>query len=196
MGNFLTIEFQGLEQLKKYAGKLNGKMKSAVNDELNATALAIETKAKQLAPKNYGQLAQSIEVTKRYLDKDVNVIAGYAAYVEFGTGTQVRVPAEWRDYAAQFKGKTGETWREFLKALVDWVRKKGLAGTYSVKTQKRTGKKNLRDLEDIEVAYAIMRSILAKGIKPHPFLFPAFKEATNGIEERIVKALEDEGNEL
>jgi phage gpG-like protein len=34
----------------------------------------------------------------------VEVGANYAAYVEFGTGTRVKVPSELSDFAAQFKG--------------------------------------------------------------------------------------------
>jgi len=192
--SFVNIKFDGIDQLKKFAEAFSKEGPQIVDDELNATAIKIQTLAKQKAPVNDGLLRQGIDINSQMLSKEVNVLASYAPYIEFGTGSKVSIPAEWADFAAQFKGKTGATWQEFLRSLTIWVRKKGLAGTYSVKTQKRTGSKAARADQDKQVAYAIMRSILAKGIKPHPFLYPAFKEATTGVEDKIAKRLQDELN--
>ena len=61
--------------------------------------------AKSFARKDFGKLAQSIIYTK-VADSDYKVIvnAPYAPYVEFGTGKTVKVPAELKEIAIQFKG--------------------------------------------------------------------------------------------
>lgn len=67
------------------------------------TAHEIATKASTLAPRNFGTLAQSINASKKgpiFWQVQVNV--KYAAYVEFGTGTFVQVPPEWKDLAWQY----------------------------------------------------------------------------------------------
>jgi hypothetical protein len=165
--------------------------------ELNKWAAEVTTIAKQKAPVNNGKLRQSISAdyaSKTDMTAKVSVLVNYAAYVEFGTrsyaGNYVNsLPNDWQTYASQFKGKgAGGTMDEFLLAIMEWVKDKGLAGTYSVKTQRRTGSKGAsRNFEDAQVAYPIALAILRKGIKPHPYLYPAFNEASQNLKERLKK---------
>ena len=62
-----------------------------------------------------------------------------------------------------------------IAALIDWVHHKGLTGTYSVKTGKRTGGKGKVQTEDEAMAFVIARSISRKGTRPWPHLFPGIK---------------------
>jgi HK97 gp10 family phage protein len=196
MGSSFSYKIEGLNELSGKLKSFSQGVKDGIEDELNKAAEDIVTLAKQKAPVNDGLLQNGISAEGTDLKRKVNVLPKYAPYIEFGTGSKVSIPAEWSQYAAQFKGKSGGTWDEFIKSLTAWVHKKGLAGTYSVKTRKRTGKKSLQENQDREVAYLIARSILAKGIKPHPFLYPAFKEGTKDLLDRIKFVIEDEGNKL
>lgn len=207
MGKLISFEIKGMQALVKAANDVSKSTVKAIDDELNATALEIQAKAKQYAPVYDGQIRNSIELDTKYLDKKVNVLARHAAYVEFGTKRKVSVPAEWKDYAIQFKGRgDGGTWKDMLKALTDWVRKKGLAGSYRfvnardtskrLKRPVRDGTKSEQNNQDEQVAYAIMVSILKNGIKAQPYLYPAFKEGIAGLPGRIEKILQDEVNKL
>ncbi len=157
------------------------KVESIVNRELNSFAINTVNDAKRLAPVDEGYLRNSISYAKANFKVTITVNADYAAYVEFGTkkfaaAYVAALPADWQTFAAQFKGKGGESFQQFIVRLTQWVHRKGLAGTYSVKTRERTGAKASHGTEDYSVAYKIALSILRNGIKAHPFLYPAFEK--------------------
>lgn len=191
MSNALTISFPveaAIEKIKQTQKKFD----KGVDDILNANATDIATKAKQLAPVDMGGLRSAISAdNSKPLEKHITVNAFYAAFIEFGTGKYAAqyvstLPSTWSEYARNFKGqKGGGSFDEFLLKIMDWVKRKGLSGTYSVKTQKRTGKKGARDFEDAEVAYFIAIAIIKKGVHPHPFLFPAYEQQRPEIVKEI-----------
>jgi HK97 gp10 family phage protein len=127
-----------------------------IDAETQAIAIQIEGDAKKLAPKNFGKLAQSIshEKDKPMLWK-VTVNELYGAYMEFGTGTKVNVPAEFSDMAKEFKGGKKGTFEQGLEAIKVWCKAKGIPE---------------------EAAYPIFANILGAGINPQPFLFPAYQK--------------------
>lgn len=132
-------------------GKETEKM---IDAETEAIAFQIETDAKKLAPKNFGKLAQSISRSKpRILQRKVTVNELYGAYMEFGTGTKVNVPAEFKDMATSFKGVKIGTFKQGLEAIKVWCRAKGI---------------------DEKAAYPIFAKILGAGVNPQPFLYPAY----------------------
>jgi HK97 gp10 family phage protein len=92
-----------IRKLKAYSKKLE----KTVEAEIADTAVAIERKAAQRVPKDLGGgggLASAIVAEKeRSLQWQVVAQKKYAAYVEFGTGDLVDVPAGLEDYALQFK---------------------------------------------------------------------------------------------
>lgn len=199
MTNALTITFpvetaiQKLQQAQK-------KFEKGVDDILNAGATDIATKAKQLAPVDMGGLRSAISAdNSNPLEKHITVNAFYAAFIEFGTGKYAAqyvgsLPATWSEYAQSFKGqKGGGSFDEFLLKIMDWVKRKGLSGTYSVKTQRRTGSKSARNFEDAEVAYFIAIAIIKKGVRPHPFLFPAYEQQRLEIVKEIDSFLKSLG---
>ena len=98
-----------------------------INQETEAIAFQIEADAKRMAPKNFGKLAQSISHEKiNASNYKVTVNEMYGAYMEFGTGTKVQVPDEFKNMAASFQGSTGKSWREGLEAIKVWCRAKGI----------------------------------------------------------------------
>ena len=148
------------------------KAEKLINAETQAIAIQIEADAKKLAPKNFGKLAQSIShlKVKPALYK-VTVNELYGAYMEFGTGSKVNVPAEFADMANTFKGKKQGTFKQGLEAIKVWCKSKGIPEA---------------------AAYPIFAKILGAGVNPSPFLYPAWvkgkKDYRNNL-ERVLKSL-------
>ena len=181
-----TLSLSGIKKLEGKLNNLTNAIKEDVIDEINSSALKIESEAKRLAPVNFGQLRKSIALTKDGdLTYSVAANASYAAYVEFGTGGKVSIPAGYKTFAGKFKGKSGGTFQDFITSLTMWVKAKGLAGTYSVKTQKRLGNKSSNQSEDEKLARFLALKILKNGISPQPFLIPAFENEKPKLIKRL-----------
>jgi HK97 gp10 family phage protein len=167
---------------------LTQKVKNQIIDETNASALKIQSEAKKNAPANFGTLRGSIHLKEEGgIDKKVYIVGSdlsYAPYVEFGTGGKVNTQG-YNEFANTFRGKTGGTFQDMLKALVLWVKRKGITGTYSIKTQRRTGSRKVQSKENDSAAYAIALSILRKGLRPQPYLIPAYETEVSLLKDRI-----------
>jgi len=159
---------------------LTQKLKNQIIDETNASALKIQSEAKKNAPANFGTLRGSIHLKEEGgIDKKVYIVGSdlsYAPYVEFGTGGKVNTQG-YNEFANTFKGKTGGTFQDMLKALVLWVKRKGLVGVSK-------GKKGSNKQYE-SAAYAIALSILRKGIRPQPYLIPAYETEVSLLKDRI-----------
>ncbi|CAB5218388.1 phge_HK97_gp10, phage protein, HK97 gp10 family [uncultured Caudovirales phage] len=184
----VTFRVDGLSDMINALGKFSTKIEKEISLEVAASALKIQTEAKKNAPVNLGTLRNSIHLTSTLSEKKtiyrVSTPLKYAPYIEFGTGGKVKVDG-YESFASQFKGSKSGTFKEMLAALAEWVAKKGLAGTYSVKTRRRTGTKSKRASQDMKVAYAIAISILRKGLRPQPFLLPAFETEKAFLKSKI-----------
>jgi HK97 gp10 family phage protein len=197
MADRITFSINGIDKLKERIQAMDQKVKDALAMELRASAMKIQRDAKRNAPVDMGTLRNSIYMDYDYqnnkLTYTVGASASYAPYIEFGTGGSVKVPPQYSNYALTFKGKskTGGTLDEFMLALMDWVKRKGITGTYSVKTQRRTGSRGSRMSEDFDVAFAIMLKILKKGINPQPFLLPAYEAEKVNLVKKIKQAIKD-----
>jgi hypothetical protein len=116
----------------------------------------------------------------------------YAPFMEFGTkGKYTPIPGT-EEIAAQFKGYKGGDFMNLLRMIVRWVRRKGLTGTYSVKTQRRKGSKINQFAEDYSAAWPIALSILKNGINPHPYFFKQGDVVWPQMISRMQKALQKE----
>lgn len=113
--------------------------------------------AKQLAPHSDGFLKGSIRNEKSKHGYKVVVGAEYGPYVEFGTGKKFNAPQEFLDLAAQFKGKKTGSYEEALRSIGDWLRRKGV---------------NPKEIET--TAKQVFFIVLANGLEPRPFLYPAW----------------------
>lgn len=107
----LSIEFnkQSLNAFYKYLKNLEDDVADYVRAEVEDSMLAIESEAANKVAVNTGALKNSIQsmpikVSKNQITGGVEVGAAYAPYVEFGTGTRVKVPSDLSDFAAQYKG--------------------------------------------------------------------------------------------
>jgi HK97 gp10 family phage protein len=107
----LSIEFnkQSLNTFYKYLKNLEDDVADYVRAEVEDSMLAIESEAANKVRVDTGALKNSIQstpikVSKNQITGGVEVGAAYAPYVEFGTGTRVKVPSELSDFAAEFEG--------------------------------------------------------------------------------------------
>jgi HK97 gp10 family phage protein len=107
----LSIEFnkQSLNAFYKYLKDLEGQVADYVRAEIEDSMLSIETDAASDVPVDTGALKNSIQSTpvkasKNQITGGVEVGAEYSPYIEFGTGSRVKVPNELSDFAAQYKG--------------------------------------------------------------------------------------------
>ena len=197
MADSIHFNLTGVDNLIKRVETLSEKVKDEIALSIRESALKIQKDAKRNAPVDMGTLRNSIfldfDYQKNKLTYKVGASASYAPYIEFGTGGSVKVSPEYANYALQFKGKRAGsgTLDEFLLALMDWVKRKGISGTYSTKTKKRTGNKSNKLGEDFDVAFAIMLKILKKGINPQPFLLPAYDAEKANLVKKIKNALDN-----
>lgn len=173
-----TFDITNLSEVFQKLDTLDKKIQQDVKDEVNASALNIQTGAKRLAPVNFGQLRNSIYLKEKSNDKGyiftIGSSASYAPYVEFGTGGQVSIPKGFEELAASFKGRKGGKFKDMVDALALWVKRKGIGG----------GK-------DKSIAYAIAISILRKGLRPQPFLIPSYEAEKPKMINNIKKAIEN-----
>jgi HK97 gp10 family phage protein len=170
-----SVNLNGLKDIQDALKGIDGKLKQDVGDQINASALKILTDAKRLAPVNFGQLRNQIALDPiDNLTYAVEAKASYSAYVEFGTGPQVSVPADFTAYAAQFKGQKGGKFKDFVDALTLWVKRKGIGDGNN----------------DRGLAYVIARSILRKGMRPQPFLIPSYETEKPKLIQRLKKLLD------
>ena len=107
----LSIEFnkQSLNTFYKYLKDLEGDVSDYVRAEIEDSILSIESDAANDVRVDTGALKNSIQstpikVSKNEITGGVEVGAEYAPYVEFGTGTRVKVPSELSAFASEFEG--------------------------------------------------------------------------------------------
>lgn len=192
----ITLDIKGINETLAKFNKLESNVKAGIKNEVSASITNIYSEAKKLAPANLGTLRASI--FKDEVSKSENVFmftvgakASYAPYIEFGTGGKVKVEPGYADYAMKFKGKTGGKFIDMVKALAEWVARKGIVGTYSIKTQRRTGSKSTQTKQNMSAAYAIAISILKKGLRPQAFLIPAFENEKPKLISKIENVIKN-----
>jgi hypothetical protein len=135
---------------------------------IEASARKIEAQAKRNAPTGASnRLKTSIDVRGSKLEREVFTDVKYAPYMEFGTKSKTEIPPGLEGYAMQFKGGGG-SFEDFEASLKLWAKRKGIPE---------------------EAVYPIMMSILHKGVKAQPFLFPAFFAEQPQLLKRLKKVL-------
>ena len=102
----ITIKITGIEGINKALNNYDKILTKDLSNEINASALKIQSDAKKLAPVDMGYLRNSIVLDGQSgsLTYDVAAKMPYAPYIEFGTGGKVSIPVGYEEYAAQFKG--------------------------------------------------------------------------------------------
>ena len=183
----LKVNVIGLDSYLKRLETAKKTVQAEVSGEIGDAALKFRDDAARTAVANGGDrgtLAKSISAQQNNLfNWTVAVGATYGAFVEFGTKGKARVPAGFEDVAARFKGFKGNGGKLY-DAIYQWVKRKGITATYSVKTQRRTKSKG-EDKRTQQIAFLIARSIYRYGITPKPFFYMQVTPVRNQLFERI-----------
>lgn len=163
---------KGISSVIAELQKFGKDVEKIIEKETKATAEDIVLTAKNLAPRDNGKLYQNIShYSEKPLQRTIAVNVPYAAYLEFGTGAKVKVPAEFQEIANEFKGVTSTgTFEKGLEAIEIWCSRKGIPK---------------------ENAKWIFIKILKFGINPQPFLYPAWikgkKDYLNNLNKLLLK---------
>jgi HK97 gp10 family phage protein len=105
----INFDKKSLNAFYKYLKGLEGDVADYVRAEVEDAMLSIESEAVLNVKVQSGALKQSIQstpikVSKNQITGGVEVGAHYAPYVEFGTGTSVKIPTELVQFASEFIG--------------------------------------------------------------------------------------------
>ena len=178
----------GLDSYLKRLQTAKKTVQAEVSGEIGDAAFKFRDDAARTAVANGGDrgtLAKSISAQQNNLfNWTVAVGATYGAFVEFGTKGKARVPAGFEDVAARFKGFKGNGGKLY-DAIYQWVKRKGLTATYSVKTQRRSKFTKSEEKRTQQIAFLIARSIYRYGITPKPFFYMQVTPVRNQLFERI-----------
>lgn len=187
-----TFKIEGLDKLKARIKELPKDVQEEVVGEIQAWGSEVNNaQLANISQQNIQDLGALQQNTKAvYNTEGVELISNvyYAPFIEFGTGAKVKVPAELNDYAIQFKGQKRGDYYDFLNNILDWVKRKGIASRYSVKTRKALNSKADKE-RLIETAQRIADSILRNGIKPRPYFFDPYLKKRRSLLVRIAKVI-------
>lgn len=165
---------QDLKRTTRKIAELDDKMKQAINRAISFGLIETERLAKGNVTRNKsvntGQLRAKIANVHRQARMEGETVSRqtYSSAVEYG-----RKPGSFPP----------------LAPIERWVRLKGLAGTFSTRTRRRTGGRAVQARQDRAVAYVIARKIFRKGIQPKPFLQPAFDDVKPRFRQRYTSEI-------
>ena len=187
----LKIELQGLKGFQQQFAAAPANIKKIVGAAVEEAAADWAKQARDDVPIDQGALKGSISYFMR-TDLQAEIVAQkfYAPFMEFGTKGKYRAIPGTEAIAQQFKGYKGGDFQEFLRMITRWVKRKGISGTYSVKTRRRTGNRATQQAQDDAAAWPIAMSILKHGVKPHPYFFKQKEIVWPKMIERIKRNFE------
>jgi len=199
MASLGALEITGLNALLSRLDTFDQILKHGIDAEMDNSAREIQIDATRRAPKDENKLAGSISVDiSTPFKKVVYVGAKYAPFQEFGTGKKVSIPSGLESYAAGFKKAMGKgEWDKFVKSIEGWMKRHGIQAATLI-TQVKTGKRKgqykkvggqAQKDANKQLAVFIARKILKDGLKPQPFLFPAFYAEGPKLLERLIRLL-------
>ena len=147
MPNQVTLK--GFDEFQRKLKALPPQLKKQAGALVYDAAQLWEEKAKQDVPVDQGRL-QSLITAKRVAEMTSETVsaADYSAYIEWGTKSRVRVPADISAYAQQFRGVGSKgNAKEMIYA---WMNRVGIPA---------------------DKQWFVYISIVTKGIHPHPYFF-------------------------
>ncbi len=105
----ITVDISQLKDLEKRLRNAGPKTVKISQIELRSAAQEVVQVARVLVPVDFGALKGAIATQEVNKNKHkIGANRDYAGYVEFGTGANVSVPAEWTAFALQFKSPVKE----------------------------------------------------------------------------------------
>lgn len=185
-----NVRIQGLDKILALMNQLPKRVQTELLKELKVAADEIANLAKRDAPKDQGRLTNSISVAKIQDGYQDVAQTSYAPYLEFGTKGNAVIPAGLEQVAARYRGR-GDSTGDPLKMIEEWVKRKGIAGRYSVKTRRRLGSVANKEKENRRVAFLIWRKIKRYGIKPKPFFFKQIDVVEPKLRQRVANIIQE-----
>jgi Bacteriophage HK97-gp10, putative tail-component len=147
MANGITIT--GFTEFQNKLNKLPGELLDDFDEAAEFAAMQWEAGAKRSAPIDQGFLRAGISHSKlKSGEWEVVSSKDYSAYMEWGTRSKVRVPAELASYAATFKGAGGQG--DVKKAIYEWCKRVGIPE---------------------KAWWIVFITIMRVGVTPQPFFF-------------------------
>jgi HK97 gp10 family phage protein len=179
----ITFKVTGLEELKKKIKDLGDrKLKTELNAILKDGANHFVGLAHKDAPVDQSTLKQGITYFRKGdLLYRVASNANYSTFIEFGTKSRYK-PIPGVKPGEYTRGSSGNG---FYDAILAWVKRKGIGGSYNVSTRRREGRKVDQQIEDEQIAFAIYLSIIRHGVKPHPYFFKQTAPTKQFLEGKI-----------
>lgn len=190
MADKFTFEVKGLAQLVKRLEQYPIEVQERAAGAIESNVQQISRDQKRNAPKHIGNLAQQTNYAQDIKTRDWILFsnAEYAPFVEFGTGQKFKLQyPELASIAAQYRGKGTGTFKEFVRQMEIWVKRKGIGATYNVSTRR----KNRQSGGEIKsIAYAIALNIYLYGGRPQPFFFEPYFTRRPKIISDVRKAIQ------
>ena len=188
----VKIDTSDLSSLIGKISKLSEDFKEEVDAELEEGAREFVKLAKQEAPADMGGagLRGAIDYDRiKFMEYEIFAGKHYAPYMEFGTKKRFR-PIPGID-SSKFRGKGTGDYFDFLNAILDWTKRKGIIARISPTTGRRL-KESKSDLERrLDVAQAIANSIIRHGVRPQPFFYKQYDVVVPKMIQRINNILND-----
>ncbi len=177
----VTIHVKGADELIRRLNKLGPAIQSEMRAEFQIAAEEVRELAIKKAPAHESGLRNSISA-HRIGDNNYEVAVGkhYAPFVEFGTGRKFKAPTELGSYPSVFRNQRGGSFKDGLRAIENWV----------VRHKQYYNIKKPSDIR--QAAYFTFMKILREGLRPQPYLFPAFFEVRKRLLERLKNIIKTE----
>ena len=164
----IKIKLKGVEQVYNQLKRAEEQRWPTIIRVIEKYVDLMVAEAKKNAPVDIGTTKASIGKQMLthsvifYLDSD------HGAVQEFGTGARMDIPVELESEAIKFKGMKGGDINEFAKELEAWGSRKGIV---------------------VKDPYLMALAILRNGLRPQPFMYPAYLKYKDKIVPEIDKAL-------
>lgn len=186
----IDINIIGINNFLERFKKAPQAIKQEVGRELKDGADRIAAGAIRDAPVDEGGLRRGISAAKdNELLYRVVSAAKYSPFIEWGTRRRVSVPGALASYAAGFKGRGEGSAEEFQKAILGWVRRKGIRFDSAGKFKSGKRKGNNKQLTFEQTAMIIWLYLSFRGIKPQPFFFKNLDKERPIITGKVAAAL-------
>lgn len=162
----ITVDNVSLKQTLHNINQFGEQGKREAWEVIKRAAVRILSKSKRNIKKN-----DSIATSQLWNSGVVqNINASYTSFVRYNSNHAVFV---------EFGRKAGGF--PPLDMIKQWIRKRGLADTYSIKSHRRSKRGADYEARLNSAAYLIGRKIANKGTRAKPFLYPALKDSEAGI---------------
>ena len=175
----LSIPSKEMADMQKAISRLSAEKRKQIAFVMEDVAINAAADAKDKAPVNVGQLRRNItnEVLIKHGGREVtgriSSNANYSSAVEFGRSPGTLPPV-------------GDGSKE---GILYWVRRKGIARSWSIKTRRITKATNAQKQAEVSMAWAIAKKIERFGTQPQPFMRPAYEHWNKIFETKLKQIL-------